>query len=309
VPEIQPHERVATVRRFNRFYTQRIGLLQEGWADGPFSLTQARVLYEIIHRNKSTASEIAKELGLDAGYLSRLLRGFEVRGLIVRQTSDTDGRQSLVSMTPRGRKAFAPLEERSSVEVDALLKNLSSDEQRRLFDAMRAIEGVLSAGEQPKVPYVLRPPRPGDMGWIVARHGALYAQEYGWDDKLEALTAEIVAAFIRNYDPKLERGWIAERAGENVGCVLLVKASPRVARLRLLLVEPSARGLGIGARLVEECLLFARNAGYRKVTLWTHSVLTAARRVYENAGFKLVAKESHDEFGKTLVGETWELEL
>jgi DNA-binding MarR family transcriptional regulator/N-acetylglutamate synthase-like GNAT family acetyltransferase len=309
MPEIRTSERVAVVRRFNRFYTQRIGLLQEGWADGPFSLTQARVLYEIIHRNKSTASEIAKELGLDAGYLSRILRGFEVRGLIVRQTSDSDGRQSLVSMTPRGRKAFAPLEERSSVEVDALLRNLSTDEQRRLFDAMRAIEGVLGAGAEPKVPYMLRPPRPGDMGWIVARHGALYAQEYGWDDKLEALTAEIVAAFIRNYDPKLERGWIAERAGENVGCVLLVKASPRVARLRLLLVEPSARGLGIGARLVEECLLFARSVGYRKVTLWTHSVLTAARHVYENAGFKLVAKESHDEFGKTLVGETWDLEL
>ena len=232
-----------------------------------------------------------------------------MRGLIVRQTSDTDGRQSLVSMTPRGRKAFAPLEAHSSEEVDALLKSLASDEQRRLFDAMRAIEGVLGASAEPKVPYILRPPRPGDMGWIVARHGALYAQDYGWDDKLEALTAEIVAAFIRNYDPKLERGWIAERAGENVGCVLLVKASPRVARLRLLLVEPSARGLGIGARLVEECLLFARNAGYRKVTLWTHSVLTAARHVYENAGFKLVAKESHDEFGKTLVGETWELEL
>ena len=306
-PDIEPG--VAAVRRFNRFYTQRIGVLQEGWLKSEFSLTEARVLYELSRRDRPTATELAKELGLDAGYLSRILRGFETRGLIARQTSESDGRQSLLSITPRGRQRFAPLEAHSNDDVQAMLGALPVEAQHRLVAAMRTIEGVLGKPSAPEVPYVLRPPRPGDMGWIVSRHGALYGAEYGWDERLEALTAEIVAAFVRNCDPKRERCWIAEREGENVGSVLLVKDTDEVARLRLLLVEPKARGLGIGARLVEETLRFAREARYREVTLWTHSVLTAARHIYERAGFKLVKAWEHDEFGKMLVGETWNLKL
>jgi DNA-binding MarR family transcriptional regulator/GNAT superfamily N-acetyltransferase len=306
-PDIEPG--VAAVRRFNRFYTQRIGVLQEGWLKSEFSLTEARVLYELSRRDRPTATELAKELGLDAGYLSRILRGFETRGLIARQTSESDGRQSLLSITPRGRQRFAPLEAHSNDDVQAMLGALPVEAQHRLVAAMRTIEGVLGKPSTPEVPYVLRPPRPGDMGWIVSRHGALYGAEYGWDERLEALTAEIVAAFVRNCDPKRERCWIAEREGENVGSVLLVKDTDEVARLRLLLVEPKARGLGIGARLVEETLRFAREARYREITLWTHSVLTAARHIYERAGFKLGKAWEHDEFGKMLVGETWNLKL
>jgi DNA-binding MarR family transcriptional regulator/GNAT superfamily N-acetyltransferase len=306
-PDIEPG--VAAVRRFNRFYTQRIGVLQEGWLKSEFSLTEARVLYELSRRDRPTATELAKELGLDAGYLSRILRGFETRGLIAKQTSESDGRQSLLSITSRGRQRFAPLEAHSNDDVQAMLGALPVEAQHRLVAAMRTIEGVLGKPSTPEVPYVLRPPRPGDMGWIVSRHGALYGAEYGWDERLEALTAEIVAAFVRNYDPKRERCWIAERDGENVGSVLLVKDTDEVARLRLLLVEPKARGLGIGARLVEETLRFAREARYREVTLWTHSVLTAARHIYERAGFRLVKAWEHDEFGKMLVGETWNLKL
>ncbi len=300
---------VAAVRRFNRFYTQRIGVLQEGWLKSPFSLTEARVLYELSRRNRPTATELGKELGLDAGYLSRILRGFETRGLIVKQTSDSDGRQALLSITQRGRQRLAPIEAHTNEEVQAMLAALPAGEQHRLFAAMRAIETMLGQPPAPEVPYILRPPRPGDMGWIVSRHGALYSGDYGWDERLEALTAEIVAAFVRNYDAKRERCWIAERDGENAGCVLLVKETDEVARLRLLLVEPKARGLGIGARLVEECVRFARETRYREITLWTHSVLTAARHIYEGAGFKLIATQEHDEFGKTLVGETWNLTL
>jgi DNA-binding MarR family transcriptional regulator/GNAT superfamily N-acetyltransferase len=300
---------VAAVRRFNRFYTQRIGVLQEGWLKSPFSLTEARVLYELSRRNRPTATELGKELGLDAGYLSRILRGFETRGLIVKQTSDSDGRQALLSITQRGRQRLAPIEAHTNEEVQTMLAALPAGEQHRLFAAMRAIETMLGQPPAPEVPYILRPPRPGDMGWIVSRHGALYSGDYGWDERLEALTAEIVAAFVRNYDAKRERCWIAERDGENAGCVLLVKETDEVARLRLLLVEPKARGLGIGARLVEECVRFARETRYREITLWTHSVLTAARHIYEGAGFKLIATQEHDEFGKTLVGETWNLTL
>ena len=300
---------VAAVRRFNRFYTQRIGVLQAGWLKSPFSLTEARVLYELSRRNRPTATELGKELGLDAGYLSRILRGFETRGLIVKQTSDSDGRQALLSITQRGRQRLAPIEAHTNEEVQAMLAALPAGEQHRLFAAMRAIETMLGQPPAPEVPYILRPPRPGDMGWIVSRHGALYSGDYGWDERLEALTAEIVAAFVRNYDAKRERCWIAERDGENAGCVLLVKETDEVARLRLLLVEPKARGLGIGARLVEECVRFARETRYREITLWTHSVLTAARHIYEGAGFKLIATQEHDEFGKTLVGETWNLTL
>lgn len=301
-------QRVGAVRRFNRLYTRRIGVLRDNFLDSSYSLAEARVLYELARREQLTATEVAADLGLDHGYLSRILRGFAERGLVAKAPSPSDRRQSLLSLTVKGRLAFAQVDQRSQSEIADMIGKLSPADQERLIGAMRTIESVLSE-TAPEPPYMLRPPRAGDMGWIVSRHGALYREEYGWDEQLEALTAEIVAAFIRNCDGKRERGWIAERDGENVGCVLLVKETDEIARLRLLLVEPKARGLGIGARLVEETLRFAREAGYRTITLWTHSVLTAARTIYERAGFKLVASREHDEFGKTLVGETWELKL
>jgi DNA-binding MarR family transcriptional regulator/GNAT superfamily N-acetyltransferase len=302
-------DRVAAVRRFNRFYTQRIGLLHEGVYKSEFSLSQARVLYEIIHRDKPTAAEIAKDLGLDTGYLSRILRGFEARGWIVRETAAHDGRQNLLSVTPRGRKSFAPIELQTNQDVAALLADTTDAAQIKLCDAMTTIETLL--GPQPQIPYILRPPRPGDMGWVVSRHGAIYSGEYGWNDCIESYTAEVVAAFMQKHDPQRERCWIAERAGQTIGCVFLVADpdNPSIAKLRLLLVEAEARGLGIGARLVDECIRLAREARYRKITLWTHSILTAARSIYERAGFTLVGTKAHSEFGPRLVGETWELEL
>ena len=301
--------RVAAVRRFNRFYTQRIGVLQDGLLSSSFSLTEARVLYELAHREQPTASELGKDLGLDAGYLSRVLRGFERRGLIERRPSKADGRQNLLSLTDAGRAAFAPLDERSHSEIGAMLRPLPAPGQRRLIEAMGAIERLLGAPPEPAAPYLLRPHRPGDLGWIVHRHGVLYAQEYGFDERFEALVAKVAAQFLQSFDARRERCWIAERAGEIVGSVLLVRASDEVAKLRLLLVEPEARGLGIGARLVEECERFARQAGYQKITLWTNSVLDAARRIYEKAGYRLVREEPHHSFGQDLVGETWELDL
>ena len=267
------------------------------------------MLYELARRDKATATEVAAALGLDHGYLSRILRRFSERGLVVKTSSPNDRRQSLLSLTTKGRMAFAPIDQRSQDDVADLLGKLSACDQDRVVAAMRTIESVLGDTPPPDVPYILRPPRPGDMGWIVSRHGMVYGGEYGWDDRLEALTAEIVAAFVRNYDPRRERCWIAERDGENAGSIFIVKDSEEVARLRLLLVEPKARGLGIGAWLVEEAVRFSRDAGYRKVTLWTHSVLTAARRIYEQAGFKLVDTNKHNEFGQELVGETWDLDL
>ncbi len=301
--------RVAAVRRFNRVYTRRIGVLQDSFLQSPFSLTEARVLYDLAYRDRPTAAELSTDLGLDHGYLSRILRGFCERGFLVRTTSTRDRRQSLLSLTAKGRMAFAPLDLRSQAEVAAMLGRLSVADQDRVVGAMRTIESALSDERRPDIPYILRPPRPGDLGWIVSRHGSIYGEEYGFDERIEALTAEIVAGFIRNCDPKRERCWIAERDGENVGSVLLVKETGEVARLRLLLVEPKARGLGLGARLVQECVRFARTARYEKITLWTHSVLTAARHIYEEAGFALVDTKTHDEFGKELVGETWELKL
>lgn len=306
--QLRPDDRVASVRRFNRFYTRRIGVLQEGYSGGPFSLAEARVLYEIGQRDKPTATDVARELGLDAGYLSRILKAFEVRGYITREPSDQDARQSLLSMTPRGRKAFAPIEAHTVSEVSAMLAALSPEKRDRLVAAMRNIETLLDA-EEPRVPYILRPLQPGDIGWIVARHGVLYGKEYGWDRTIEALTAEIAAAFVRNFDPKRECCWIAERDGENIGCVFVVKENDETARIRLLLVDPSARGLGVGKRLVAECVRFSRQAGYARMTLWTHRVLEAARKIYVDAGFKLTKEWTHDDFGKTLVAETWDLEL
>lgn len=300
---------VAAVRRFNRFYTQKIGVLEEGLLKSPFSLTQARVLYELAHRDRPTATELCRDLGLDAGYLSRVLRDFEKRGLVAREPSEADGRQSLLHLSPRGLEAFAPLDARSRDEIGTMLRGLPPGDQRRLVEAMETVEALLGAGPEARAPYLLRPHRPGDMGWVVQRHGVLYSREYGWDERFEALVASIVARFIERYDPKRERCWIAEKDGENVGSVFVVKQTKTVAKLRLLLVDPKARGLGIGARLVDECVRFARDAGYRKLTLWTNSVLVAARRIYEKAGFRLVHAEPHRSFGQDLVGETWDLDL
>ena len=302
-------QRVAAVRRFNRFYTRQIGLLQESYLKSQFSLSQVRVLYELAHRERPTATELGRELGLDPGYLSRILRLFEKRGFLKRTPSHADGWQSHLFLTARGQAAFAPLNTRSRDEIGSMLHTLSAPEQARLVESMHAIEGILGAPSERRVPYLLRPHRPGDMGWVVSRHGALYAQEYGWDETFEALVAGIVKKFIEHYDPKKERCWIAEKDGEPVGSVFVVKQSPTVAKLRLMLVEPKARGLGIGARLVEECVRFAGQAGYRKITLWTNSVLRAARRIYKEAGFRLVHEERHRSFGHDLVGETWDLKL
>lgn len=304
-----PDERVTAVRRFNRFYTQRIGVLKDGLLGSPFSLSEARVLWELAHRQRPTATELARDLGLDAGYLSRILRGLERRRLIARTASARDGRQHLLALTRAGQAVATKLDRRSHAEVAALLGTLPETEQHRLVQAMRAIEALVGTRPEPRAPYVLRPHRPGDMGWVVHRHAVLYGKEYGFDERFEALVATIVAKFIEQYDPKRERCWIAERDGEIVGSVFLVRGSARVAKLRLLLVEPAARGLGIGARLVEECVRFARQTGYHRLTLWTQSVLHAARHIYEQAGFRLVRKERHTSFGQDLVGETWELTL
>ena len=301
--------RVDVVRRFNRFYTRRIGALRAGLLDSPFSLAEARLLFELAHRERPTAAELARDLGLDAGYLSRMLRGLERRHQIARERSNSDGRQSLLGLTAEGKRTFGTLNTRSAAEVRAMLGKLSDAGQRRLVEAMRDVERLLGAATEPKVPYLLRPHRPGDMGWVVHRHGALYAHEYGWDERFEALVATIVAKFIENFDPKRERCWIAERDGEIVGSVFLVSKSRTVAQLRLLYVEPSARGLGIGKRLVDECERFARDRGYRKIVLWTNSVLHAARHIYEAAGYRLLAEEPHHSFGRALVGQTWELAL
>lgn len=302
-------QRVEAVRGFNRFYTRQIGVLDEGLLKSPFSLTEARVLYELAHRESPAPTALGKELRIDAGYLSRILRGFKKRGIVSITRSQTDGRQSLLRLTQRGRERFAELETRTRQQVSKMLRRLSPADQKRLIDAMQTVEGLLRGPGEKKPAYVLRPHQPGDMGWVIHRHGILYSQEYGWDQQFEALVAEIAAKFIRDFDPQRERCWIAELDGEIAGSVFLVKHSDDVAKLRLLLVEPKARGLGIGKRLVEECIRFAPQAGYRKITLWTNSILLAARGIYERAGFVLVQRESHHSFGHDLVSETWELTL
>ena len=302
-------DRVAAVRRFNRFYTQHLGVLAEGWLDSPFSLAEARVLYEIHLRRSATATDIGRALGLDAGYLSRILRRFQKLGLMRRQTSPSDGRQSFLSLTAQGRKAFAPLESRTKRDIDSMLKRLDPAERDRLISAMRDVEWMTSPEARTDRDIILREPRPGDLGWIVARHAELYAQEYGWAENFEGICAQIVADFAANYDPNRERCWIAEMDGRNVGCVFLVKDAGTVARLRLLLVDPAARGRGLGQRLTDECIRFARASGYTGITLWTHSVLTAARHIYERAGFRLTSSESKKNFGKDVVSEYWDLPL
>jgi DNA-binding MarR family transcriptional regulator/GNAT superfamily N-acetyltransferase len=302
-------DRIDAVRRFNRLYTRQMGLLGKGYLDSPFTLAEVRVLYELAHRESPTASEIAKALGSDPGYLSRMLLGFRKRGFLARKASAEDARQSHLSMTKKGRAAFGELEAKTETGVAAMIEGLSSEEQDRLLAAMGTIEGLVGERSEPTTPYLLRMHQPGDMGWVIHRHGVLYAEEYGCDERFEALVAQIAAEFIQKFDPKRERCWIAERDGAIVGSVFLVRKSGRVAKLRLLLVEPSARGLGIGGRLVEECVRFARQAGYRKITLWTQSVLDAARHTYRKAGFRLVKSERHQSFGQKLVGETWEMPL
>jgi DNA-binding MarR family transcriptional regulator/GNAT superfamily N-acetyltransferase len=300
---------VSRVRAFTRFYTNRLGVLQEGLLDSSFSLTEARVLYELAHRDSPTASDLGEVLSLDPGYLSRILKRFEERRLIARRRSDKDGRQAHLSLTEGGREAFEPLDRRSREQVEGLIAHLDDRDRTRLVEALETVETLLAGKSPPKAPYVLRPHRPGDIGWIVHRHGALYAQEYGWDETFEALVAEIAASFIKDFDPRRERCWIAEKDGEIVGSVMLVRRSDEVAKLRLLYVEPKARGLGIGKHFVEECMRFARAAGYKRIVLWTNDVLHAARRIYAAAGFRLVETEPHRSFGQDLVGETWEVEL
>lgn len=301
---------VAAVRRFNRFYTRRIGLLDERQFDSPFSLTEMRVLYELAHRDELSAADLVRDLGLDAGYVSRMLAAFERKGLVERSPSAADGRRALIALTAAGRAAFAPLERYARAAVAALLGGLGPSDRKAVLQAMVAIERTLAGTSAKGESGIdLRRHGPGDMGWVTSRHGALYADEYGWDDTFEALVAEVVAAFLRQFDPARERCWIAVRSGERVGSVFLVRHSDEVAKLRLLLVEPEARGLGLGRRLVEECETFARSAGYRRITLWTNSCLEAARAIYRRAGYRLVHAEPHRSFGKDLVGETWELDL
>ncbi len=301
--------RIAAVRRFNRFYTQKIGVLEDGLLDSPYSLTEVRILYELSVRGKTTASELGGELGLDPGYLSRILKTFRRDGLITRRRSEEDGRRGELSLTKKGKATFAPLDRRSRDAVARMLAPLSDAAQDRVVSAMGTIGNALGGKPQPSGEPILRPPRPGDLGWVVHRHGALYAQEYGWGEDFEAIVAEIVAKFGARHDPAAERCWIAEKDGAIVGSVFLVRKSKTVAKLRLLYVEPAARGHGIGKRLVDACVRFAREAGYRRVTLWTQSNLAAARRIYERAGFVLTHSEPNSISGRECVAETWDLAL
>lgn len=303
------NHRVMAVRGFNRFYTKHIGLLEEGLLKSSYSLTEVRILYELAHSEAVTAKELSEELGLDPGYLSRMLRKFHQCGFIDKEVKESDQRAVALSLSAKGKKAFEPLDRASNEQVRAILTGLPEAEQKKLVAAMNTIRELMGDGDKMAETFVLRPHHPGDMGWVVHRHGALYAQEYGWDERFEALVAEIVAEFVKNFDPKHERCWIAERKGEVVGSVFLVKKDDVTAKLRLLYVEPSVRGLGIGKRLVDECIRFGRQVGYQKITLWTQSCLTAARGIYEKAGFQIVARNNNKSFGKDLVAETWEKAL
>lgn len=302
---------IARLRAFNRDYTRRIGVLSEGLLDSPYSLTEVRVMYEIAHREDATAGDLASDLGLDKGYLSRLLKGFEAKKLLARTAAPEDGRRQLLRLTPAGMRVFTPLEERSQEQVRRMLSALDDERRRVLLEAMDLIQGTLAADspadQQPHI--TLRSHRPGDMGWVVQRHGEIYHQEYGYTEEFEALVAEIVAEFLRKLDPARERCWIAEVDGRRAGSIFLVAKDATSAKLRLLLVEPDTRGLGIGRKLVTECVRFAREVGYRKIVLWTQEDLTAARRIYAESGFRKIALEPHHSFGHELVGETWELEL
>lgn len=302
------HDRVDAIRAFNRFYTNVIGLLREGLLRTPYSLTEARVIFELAQRDAREMGELRRMLDIDAGYLSRILARLEADEIVARRRSSADGRRQVVRLTSRGRKAFEMLDQRSTTEIMALLSKLTDEDQRRLVGAMGAIQKILENSRPPE-PFVLRTLGSGDFGWVVHRHGVIYAEEYGWDVSFEALVARIVADYVDHHDPRRESAWIAELDGESVGCVFCVRKEQRVAQLRLLLVDPGARGMGIGTRLVEECLRFARRAGYERVMLWTNDVLDDARRIYERAGFELTDEEPHRSFGQQLVGQNWWLTL
>lgn len=298
---------IAAVREFNRFYTRRIGVLRGGLLGSPHPLPEARVIYELGQRGSSTATELGRDLDLDLGYLSRLLQGLKRRGLVQGRAAADDARRSVLSLTAKGRKSFEMLDSRSREEVAGMLGNLGQARGARLAQAMSSIENLLDEKRERKI--TLRGHRPGDMGWVVSRHGALYAEEYGWDVTFEALVAGIVGKFIENFDENRERCWIAEMDGLPVGSVFVVRQTSATAKLRLLLIEPEARGHGLGKRLVDECIAFARAKGYRKLVLWTQSNLLAARAIYRKAGFRRVRSEPHSGFGARLVGEYWELVL
>jgi DNA-binding MarR family transcriptional regulator/predicted GNAT family acetyltransferase len=300
--------RIDAVRAFNRFYTRRIGVVRDGYLQSRFSLTEARVLYELAQANGLTATQIGTALDLDAGYLSRMLRRFEQDGLLSRGASETDKRQNILTLTDTGRAAFIPLDQRSREEIRAMLAALPEPAQEAVVGGMQTIARLLS--DRPSPPgWITRHPAPGDIGWVIERHGALYAEEYGLNNKFEVLVAQVAGAFLNEHDPARERGWIADRDGVRLGSVFLMRKTDDVGKLRLLLVEPSARGLGIGKRLVEDCIGFARQAGYRRITLWTNDILVAARGIYRAAGFQLITSEPHSDFGPPMVGEEWELEI
>lgn len=301
--------RVDAVRRFTRFYTLYAGVLHRRLLSSPYSLTEARVIYELAHHETARASELAAELALDSGYLSRILKGFEKHGLIETRSSEDDGRARLLSLSAAGKAVFAELNARSRAETAARLERLSEAEQAEVVEAMTRIEARLKAPSPRRVPYILRPHRPGDMGWIIHRQAVLYSAEYGWDESFEALVSRIAADFIDNFAPPREYCWIAEMDGEIVGSAFVVRESDAVAKLRMVYVELKARGLGIGKRLVDEAVRFSRQQGYGSLTLWTNDILVAARRLYEAAGFRLVKEEAHHSFGKDLVGQNWTLDL
>jgi DNA-binding MarR family transcriptional regulator/GNAT superfamily N-acetyltransferase len=312
VASLEISGQVERMRRFNRFYTHKIGLLEGSKLYEPFSLAETRVLYELSYRDRVTASDLVRDLGIDAGYLSRMLRGFEKQGLISRKAAKEDARQSVLSLTAAGRKAFAPQEDVSRRVLSPLLERLAPEDRARLVGAMDTITQLLSEEDTSavKAGFRLRPHRPGDIGWMIQKHGELYTTEYGWDGSFEALAAEVGMQFLRDFDPQWENAWIAELdSGERVGCVFLIRKSATVAKLRVLIVDPKARGLGVGKALVNACIDFARAKGYRKITLWTNSILLAARGIYEKTGFKLVHSEPHNSFGQKLIGETWDLKL
>jgi DNA-binding MarR family transcriptional regulator/N-acetylglutamate synthase-like GNAT family acetyltransferase len=302
-------DHVAAVRAFNRFYTRKLGVLDQHLGKSPFSLSEARVLYELAQRDDLAAKEIGNELGLDPGYLSRIVQSFDEKGLITRKPLPADRRQYQLSLTAKGRQSFAKLNLGSQNEVAAMLARLPAGDATRLTQAMATIEAVLEQRQSQPAAVVLRSHRVGDMGWVISRQAAAYAADYNWDISYEALVAEICAQFIKNYDAAREHCWIAEVAGEPVGSIFLVKATDEIAKLRLLQVEKKARGLGVGRALVEQCMQGARERGYSKMTLWTQSILVAARGIYQGAGFKLVKEEKHHSFGQDLIGETWERDL
>ena len=303
------NQRVEALRRFNRFYTKRIGVLREGLLDSPFPLPEARVIYELANRRQTTASELCSQLAIDAGYLSRILRRFRNQGFIIQRQSETDGRRRLIRITERGRKAFMLLDQRSRDENASLLQDLGDSDQRKLLAAMETIEGLLVSGAAPARAYVLRTHEPGDMGWVVQRHGALYAEEYGWDQTFESLVARVTAEFIDNFQPARERCWLAEIQGDIVGSIFVVEKTKTIAKLRLMIVDPRARGMGIGRRLVDEAIRFATRHGYRRMTLWTMNVLLPARHIYSTSGFELLSEKPVSSFGRDLISETWELDL